>query len=117
MTTKQIADAVGKEERTVQRWVKALGDKMSSINDKMSSSSPVNPADYDLEETLAIIEQGMGKNAADVYRLNAASKNAIEKIEKNFNQFSVAVLEAVKKIDLVQSGHPSGLVLSARCAT
>ena len=35
MTTKEIAGATGKDERTVQRWVRKAGDKMSSISDKM----------------------------------------------------------------------------------
>ena len=39
MTVKEIAGAVGKEDRTVQRWVKKTADKMSSISDKMSSSN------------------------------------------------------------------------------
>lgn len=70
MTTKEIANAVGKDERTVQRWVKKLSDKMSSVSDKMSVSSPTYPADYTEEETLLIIETGMGKNAAGIYRAN-----------------------------------------------
>ena len=71
MTTKEIAEAVGKDERTVQRWAKKASDKMSSVSDKMSSGSPANPADYDLNETCSIIEIGMGKNAADLYRTSA----------------------------------------------
>lgn len=71
MTTKEIAEAVGKDERTVQRWAKATGAKVPSIGDKVSASSPANPANYDLEETVAIIEHGMGKNAASLFRENA----------------------------------------------
>lgn len=71
MTTKEIAEAVGKDERSVQRWVRKASDKMSSVSDKMSSSTSTHPADYDLEETCAIIEAGMGANAAAIYRANA----------------------------------------------
>jgi hypothetical protein len=73
MTTKDIAEAVGKDERTVQRWVSKASDKMSLVSDKMSSSTSMHPADYDLDETCAIIEAGMGANAAAVYRANAQS--------------------------------------------
>jgi hypothetical protein len=73
MTTKEIAGAVGKDERSVQRWVKSVSDKVSSISDKLSSSSPSKPADYTLAETCDIIESGLGKAAADVYRTNAAN--------------------------------------------
>ena len=37
MTVKEIAQAVGKNERSVQRWVKKASDKMSSVSDKMSA--------------------------------------------------------------------------------
>lgn len=71
MTTKEIAEAVGKDERSIQRWVKRLGDKVSSIGDKVSSSSPMRPADYTIDESVQIIEVGLGKNAASLFRENA----------------------------------------------
>jgi hypothetical protein len=71
MTTKEIAEAVGKDITTVQRWVKRMGGKMQSIDDKMLSSTSTYPADFDLSETCEIIEHGMGKNAADLYRMSA----------------------------------------------
>jgi len=72
MTTKQIAEAVGKDQRTVARWVSQVSDKMTEVYDKVSEAKATSkPADYNLEETCAIIEAGMGKNAADIYRTNA----------------------------------------------
>lgn len=71
MTAKQIAAYLGRPERTAQDWVKALGAKSASIGAKLASSSPMKPADYDLAETCLIIEEGMGKDVADVYRTNA----------------------------------------------
>ena len=76
MTTKEIAEAVGKDERTIQRWAKRAGDKMASIGDKVSSAGHGIGADYSLDETCAIIEQGMGKNAASLFRENAKNKTA-----------------------------------------
>lgn len=76
MTTKQIAEAVGKEERTVRNWVKRLAEKMAAVAEKSSASSPMKPADYDLDETCAIIEAGLGKNAASLYRENARRATA-----------------------------------------
>jgi hypothetical protein len=99
MTVKEIAKAVGRDESNVRRWIKKfltgkmparndeltgeipirnddLDDKMSlrnSIKEKAEHSSPERPADYTLEETLLIIEAGMGKNAAGVYRASAAN--------------------------------------------
>jgi len=71
MTTKEIAQAVGKTERSVQGWAKKTGEKISSVGEKISSAGHGKAADFDLDETLAIIETGMGKNAADIYRMNA----------------------------------------------
>jgi len=72
MNTREIASAVNKNDRSVQRWIKTLSVKVSSINDKMSSSSPMSPADYNLAETCMIIEHGLGKNAAEIFRMNAS---------------------------------------------
>ena len=56
MTTKQIAVAVGKDERTVQRWAKKTSAKMSSVADKMSSAGHGISAEYTLDEVIEIIE-------------------------------------------------------------
>lgn len=44
---------------------------MQSIDGKMQSSTSTHPADYSFDETLAIIEAGMGKNAAAIWQTNA----------------------------------------------
>lgn len=83
MTTKQISENVGKTERSVQMWAKKTGAKVSSIGEKISLVQKTNkPADYDLEETLAIIETGLGKNAALLYRENARGKGSSTEIAK-----------------------------------
>jgi len=77
MTTKEIAEAVGRPERTVQNWVKALSAKMEQVRAKMEQAAYCkHPADYSLDETCTIIEQGMGKNAASLFRENAKNKTA-----------------------------------------
>ena len=104
MTTREIAKATGKEERTVRRWVNNVAVKMSAVAVKMSESSPAHPADYDLEETIAIIEEGMGKNAAAIYRENAA-KSTVSSVltDRDFQMIaqivSVAVSETMKAYD------------------
>jgi len=74
MTIKEMAKATGKDITTVQRWVKKMDGKMQSVDGKMQSSTSTNPADFDLTETIAIIETGMGKNAADLYRMSASGQ-------------------------------------------
>jgi hypothetical protein len=71
MNTREIASAVNKDDRSVRRWINKASDKMSVIKDKMSASNSTNPADYNLEETCFIIEQGLGKNASELFRSNA----------------------------------------------
>lgn len=73
MTTKEIAAAVGKDERTARRWVESVSVKMSAIADKMSASSSTHPAQFTLAEACSIIEQGMGADVAAVFRTNAAN--------------------------------------------
>ena len=71
MTTKQIAEAVGKDERTVQRWARKVSENNRSIANKQMHSSSTHPADYDFDETIEIIRSGMGENAAEVYKHSA----------------------------------------------
>ena len=104
MTTREIAKATGKEERTVRRWVNKVAVRMSAVAVKMSASSPAHPANYDLEETISIIEEGMGKNAAAIYRENAA-KSTVSSVltDRDFQMIahivSVAVSETMKAYD------------------
>lgn len=95
MTTKEIAETAGKDERTIQRWVKKLSDKMPSVGVKLSSSNSMNPANYDLQETCAIIEMGLGKNAADLFRMSAKEKpsteSRIDRLESLMEKMLVAV--------------------------
>jgi DNA-binding Lrp family transcriptional regulator len=85
MTTTEIAQAVGKTEQSILNWVKKmldpkflelhpnLLDVSNSISLKAGNKDPHHPADYTQEETLAIIEAGMGADAAGIFRANAAT--------------------------------------------
>ena len=106
MNTKEIALAVNKTERAVRNWAKKVAENNSVVAEKISVSSPMKPADYDLDETLLIIEMGLGKNAAAVYASNAKniqrpsdsllSEKEIEMITKIV---SVTVSETMKQLD------------------
>jgi transposase len=73
MTTKQISEAVNRPERTVQGWAKRTGAKMASIGAKLAAVAKTGkPADWDLPEAVAIIELGLGKNAASLFRASAS---------------------------------------------
>ena len=73
MNTREIAKTTGKDISTVQRWTKKASRIMQSIDGKMQSSTSTHPADYSFDETLAIIEAGMGKNAAAIWQTNATA--------------------------------------------
>jgi hypothetical protein len=112
MTVKEIAKAVGKSELSVQRWIKKIvdqpqntddqlhfevgrNDKMklvNSIREKAGSKDSIHPADYTFEETLLIIEVGLGPNAAGVYR--ASASNAQMSSENNYE----ALLKGIERL-------------------
>ena len=93
MTVREIAEAVGQTDRSVRNWVKRLAEKDSVIAEKLSVSSPMKPADYTLAETCSIIETGMGKSAADVYRTNAVHS---ETEKKKVVRYSAAYIREVR---------------------
>lgn len=103
MTTKEIADSVGKTERCVRNWIGKVAETNSVIAEKISGSSPMKPADYTVEETLSIIEAGMGKNAAGIYRANvrAPASTALNDREISLITQIVAatVAETIKQLD------------------
>lgn len=76
MTTKEIAKAVGRPEKTVRTWAFKAAAKSADAAAKSAEATPSNPADWNLEETIAIVEVGMGKNAAAIYRQNAEQNRA-----------------------------------------
>ena len=81
MTIKQIADSVGKSERAVHYWAEKTSAKIAQVSAKIAQAKSISkPADFDLEETLTIIESGMGKNASDVYRASAYQADIVEKL-------------------------------------
>lgn len=102
MTVKEIAEAVGKNPTTVQRWIKRAGCKMQSVADKMQLSNPTYPADFDIDETVEIIEAGMGKNAADLYRMSAQDK---AKKETQINDIDSAFKLAIINLSNMVGSH------------
>jgi len=63
MTTKEIAEAVGKTERSVRNWVSKVAEKSSAMTEKSSASTSTYPADYTLDETCEIIVPGCSRSA------------------------------------------------------
>ena len=106
MTVKEIAEMLNKNESTVQRWIKKVRCKMQSVDCKMQSSTSMHPADFEIDETISIIETGLGKSAAYMFSQNAKniqrpsdsllSQKEIEMITKIV---SVTVSETMRQLD------------------
>jgi len=99
MTTKEIAEAVGKTERSVRNWVAKVAENFSSVAEKSSASTATYPADYDLEETCQILETGIGKNAADLYRMSAKKDvNVVLQNVAGFDKLAESILSMVSAV-------------------
>ena len=80
MTVKEIAQAVGKKERAVHNWVKEVSAKNAQVSAKIAQAKATSkPADYTIEETIKIIESGIGAEAAGVFRANAEQTESKDK--------------------------------------
>lgn len=106
MTSKAIAEAVGKTERSVRNWVVKTAEKSSVVAEKYSASSPIHPADYDIEETCLIIETGLGKNAADLFRMSAgintpSTDARIDRLESMVEKLCIAVATIPQTINAI----------------
>lgn len=76
MTVKELAQFAGKDERTVQRWIKKAGDKTPSVADKMSSAGHGKTVDYTIGEVEAILNAStLPKAVVDKYAASARAGN------------------------------------------
>lgn len=86
---------------------------MPSVARKLTESSPHYPADFDHEETVAIIDAGMGSNAAGTFRTNAQecrgeiqpSSSVAEQLSlmtDSLGKLLVAVDALVDRVDVLQ---------------
>jgi predicted transcriptional regulator len=82
MTIKEIAELCGVSDQTVLNWIHRLESLNQKIwlrlSEKLEHGSPEHPSDYDLGETIAIIQDGGGnKTLASLLAENAVTKNAL----------------------------------------
>jgi transcriptional regulator with XRE-family HTH domain len=89
MTIKEIAELCGVDRRTIERWAHKVsndpGQNAQGLAEKLEQAkkSGKDPADFTLEETLAVIGEGSGnKTLAVLLAENASNKNALIRIEK-----------------------------------
>lgn len=99
MTTKEIAEAVGKAEKTVRTWAFKAAAKSAEAAAKSAEATPTHPADWSIEEACAIIEIGLGKNAASLFRENArrsapSPEDRISRLEGLVERLILALIPA-----------------------
>jgi len=94
VTTKEIADAVNRSDRSVRNWIKRVAENNAVMAEKMAASTSTNPADFTLDETIAIIRKGLGVNAADLFAENAISKTHDVPQSEPFDYEKLAMLIA-----------------------
>jgi hypothetical protein len=62
MTTKEIAEATGRQYRAVQIWASLVSAKNAEVSAKIAEARKTSrAADYTISETCDIIEAGLGK--------------------------------------------------------
>jgi len=94
MTVKEIALAVNKKERAVHNWVKKTSEKNAQVGEKSAEAKETKKAaSYNLDETCKIIEIGLGKNTADLFRMS--SNNNIKEHTQN-DQAIINLMRPVK---------------------
>jgi hypothetical protein len=94
MTTREIAEAVGKPERTVKGWATKAGAISASAGAKLASAGHGKAAEWDLDEACLIIEIGLGKNASYLFRESSKQK-APESIAEIVRATIAAMIPAI----------------------
>jgi DNA-binding transcriptional MerR regulator len=112
MTIKEIAELCGVSGETVRRWVHEIIDPTQNVEGsddpaknwqglviklEEAEKSGTTPADFTLEETLAIIgEGGKNKALASLLAENATNKNAVT--AKTANPFPTRRMEELAEL-------------------
>jgi len=117
MTTKQIAEATGKAERTIRTWISISSAEMAVVAAKMSDSTPAHPADFTIDEVLGIIEAGAGKAAAGIFRVNAekakaprsVSDSRLDRLESITEKLLLTIGNMIPLIQANQANQPKQL--------
>lgn len=118
MTTKEIAEAVGKDYSTISRWIEKVSCKVQEVYCKVQEAKRTSkPADYEPREVAAIISQGMGDDVAGIYRENMTNAEVAKQpaakatrlpsgAQINAMSSLYGDTEARKRVDFAMGYHP-----------
>jgi uncharacterized protein YjcR len=111
MTIKEIAELCGVEPRTINNWVHKIADDPGknfqglAVKLEEAEKSGKDPADFTLDETLAIIgEGGKNKALASLLAENAANKNTLKVQNEVFKEIRAVLDEAINNTEEVLGG-------------
>lgn len=83
MTLRQIAELTGKTKRAVEMWAQKACEESSQICEKISQArSNLKPAQFSLEETIAIVRAGGNGLLADLLLQNAKRSEIDSRIHR-----------------------------------
>ena len=105
MTVKELASFTGKDERTVQRWIKKAGDKMSAIGDKMSVAGHGKVVDYTIDEVEQILlNSSMSKDAVSILMENARhNKPVIQNQTSTLTERDVELISSIVSLTVAKT--------------
>lgn len=98
MTIKEIANLTGKTKRTIELWCKSC-ENNSHVCEKITQAKSIKkPADFTLEETIAIIRAGGKETLADLLAENAKNNSNTNYVTKNdLKEFGETIVKEIFK--------------------
>jgi len=116
MTIKEIVKLTGKSETTIRRWISSA--KMAHISAKMADAGSAKvPADFTLDETIAIIRAGGNHTLADLLKQNAEqdkktalTKREIQMIQVAVRQVTEDIMEQINRTRPAKTELPPGKI-------
>jgi len=105
MTVKEIAKAVGKDGRTVRRWVNKAMKKYEDIAFKYSNGSPANPSSFTEDEAIKIIECGIGVEQSSIFKTSV-----IRPIQYNINAEKIKAVRAAYNTQLISKSEARSII-------
>lgn len=104
MNIKEIAKVTGKTERSVRLWIGKTSEKTSGLSSEIISGLKVKisdaektkkPADFTLEETIAIVRAGGNETLANLLMQNAATQKAEMAVGSSLTSRDLDLISAI----------------------
>lgn len=104
MTVTEIGTAIGKDERTIRRWI-LKSKKLELVYKLEEAKNNKKAADYTLDEVIEIVEAGLGDIDAYIFK-NFISMSPFERYKSIYELVALNMQKIDKRIDIVNSRIP-----------